>query len=29
MLGLREKWDNPDAYVQFEYLAKEMQKLVT
>ena len=27
MSGLREKWDNPDAYLQFEYLANEMEKL--
>ena len=26
MSGLREKWSNPDAYKQFEYLADEMRK---
>jgi hypothetical protein len=29
MFGIREKWDNPDAYKQFEYLANEMKKLHT
>ena len=27
MSGLRERWNNPDAYKQFEYLATEMQIL--
>ena len=27
MSGLRERWNNPDAYKQFEYLANEMHKL--
>ena len=26
MPGLREKWENPEAYKQFEYLANEMKK---
>ena len=29
MTGLREKWNNPDAYLQFEYLVKEMEKLLS
>ena len=29
MSGLRERWNNPDAYKQFEYLANEMRKLST
>ena len=27
MPGLREKWNNPDGYKQFEYLVTEMKKL--